>query len=96
MPNPDPLPTDAAPDDDVVDPFLDVAARGNFSPSTLIRLIDAGEGPPVVYLSPRRKGIRRRDWRAWVASRTRWPVSGDAGEPALGRNNETYQRTFNE
>jgi hypothetical protein len=63
-----------ADDDDVVDPFPDVAAKGNFSPSTLNRIIGAGEGPPVVYLSPRRKGVRRRDWRAWLASRTRRPV----------------------
>jgi hypothetical protein len=88
--NPNPLPTDAANDDDVVDRLPDVAARGNFSPSTLNRLIEAGHGPPVVCLSKRRKGIRRGDWRAWVASRTRRPVPGDetTGEPALGRNNQ--------
>jgi hypothetical protein len=70
--SPNPLPTEGA-DDDVVDRLPDVAARGNFSPSTLNRIIEAGDGPPVVYLSKRRRGIRRGDWRTWIASRTHRP-----------------------
>jgi hypothetical protein len=66
-----PLSTGVADDDDVVDRLADVAARGNFSPSTLNRLIEAGDGPAIVFLSKRRRGIRRGDWRAWVAGRTR-------------------------
>jgi len=60
-------------DDDIVDPIPLIARSGGFSPSTFRRLEAAGEAPPIVYLSKRRKGVRRRDWRAWLASRTSQP-----------------------
>jgi predicted DNA-binding transcriptional regulator AlpA len=34
-------------------------------------IIERGEGPKVVQLSPNRIGIRVRDHREWLASRTR-------------------------
>ena len=68
----EPLTTDTA-DDDIVDPFPVLAERAHFSVSTLNRIVKTAAGPPVVYLSKRRKGVRRRDWRAWLASRTSQP-----------------------
>jgi hypothetical protein len=77
-------------DDDVVDPIAVVAKNGSLSISTFRRIDSAGEGPPTISLSKRRKGVRRRDWRAWLASRTRWPVPDDETiEPAPGRNAQT-------
>jgi hypothetical protein len=66
-------------DDDIVDPISMIARIAGFSPSTFRRMEEAGEAPPIVHLSRRRKGVRRRDWRAWLASRTRRPVpSGES------------------
>jgi predicted DNA-binding transcriptional regulator AlpA len=42
-----------------------------FSKTTGHRLIKAGEGPPVLQLSPRRIGIRESDNARWQESRTR-------------------------
>jgi predicted DNA-binding transcriptional regulator AlpA len=42
-----------------------------FSEATGRRLINAGKGPPVLQLSPRRIGIKESDNAAWQASRTR-------------------------
>jgi hypothetical protein len=36
-------------------------------------LIDRGDGPPIVQLSPGRIGVRVCDYRAWLASRVRKP-----------------------
>src|SRR5262249_2849542 len=43
----------------------------NFSRMTGHRILKAGEGPPVLQLSPRRIGIRESDNAAWQASRVR-------------------------
>jgi predicted DNA-binding transcriptional regulator AlpA len=42
-----------------------------FSKATGRRLIQRGDGPPVLQLSPRRIGIRESDNAAWQASRAR-------------------------
>jgi predicted DNA-binding transcriptional regulator AlpA len=42
-----------------------------FSKTTGHRLIKAGEGPPVLQLSPRRIGVRESDNRVWQAARVR-------------------------
>jgi predicted DNA-binding transcriptional regulator AlpA len=42
-----------------------------FSVMTARRLLQAGEGPPVVQLSARRVGIRVRDLAAWQEARVR-------------------------
>jgi hypothetical protein len=83
--------TEAADDDDVVDPFPVVAKILGFSPSTLRRLIAKGKGPPVVELSDRRQGVMRRHRRSWAASRTRWPVPSDDGTSSPSANSRNYE-----
>ena len=41
------------------------------SKATGRRIIQRGEGPPVLQLSPRRIGVRESDNARWQASRTR-------------------------
>jgi predicted DNA-binding transcriptional regulator AlpA len=43
----------------------------NFSIATGRRIINAGNGPPVLQLSPRRIGVRESDNRAWQAASVR-------------------------
>jgi hypothetical protein len=40
-----------------------------FSPATGRRILESGDGPPVVQLSDRRVGIRHGDNRRWQESR---------------------------
>jgi hypothetical protein len=47
----------------------------NVSEDTLKRLDQAGKGPPVVWLSRRRKGRPLGGIRAWLKART---INGDA------------------
>jgi predicted DNA-binding transcriptional regulator AlpA len=61
------------PDDDVVDPFKAWCAANHISEATGRRLIERGDGPAIVRLSARRIGIRRKDNRAWLESRTERP-----------------------
>jgi predicted DNA-binding transcriptional regulator AlpA len=51
--------------------FAQWCAVNNFSKATGRRLIRAGEGPPVLQLSPRRIGVRESDNRVWQAARVR-------------------------
>jgi hypothetical protein len=90
----EPLTTDTA-DDDIVDPFPVLAERAHFSVSTLNRIVKTAAGPPVVYLSKRRKGVRRRDWRAWLASRTRQPDphDGQRESPCVSRSSAPHHHT---
>lgn len=41
------------------------------SVATLRRVIGAGEGPPLIQLSPRRQGIRESDVTKWLDDRER-------------------------
>jgi hypothetical protein len=61
------------PDDDVVDSFKDWCIACDISEDTGRRLIANGVGPAIVRLSERRIGIRRKDNRAWLESRTERP-----------------------
>lgn len=61
------------PDDDVVDPFKRWCAERGFSEATGRRLVASGDGPPIVRLSARRIGVRRKDSRAWLEARTERP-----------------------
>jgi predicted DNA-binding transcriptional regulator AlpA len=47
------------------------AAMMGLSLITVRRLIDAGEGPPLIRLSKRRVGVRLGDARRWQESRMR-------------------------
>jgi predicted DNA-binding transcriptional regulator AlpA len=51
--------------------FPEWCAVNSISPRTGRRLIAAGDGPPVVRLSPRRIGITVRANREWQQSRER-------------------------
>jgi predicted DNA-binding transcriptional regulator AlpA len=62
-------------DQDRVIPVPEWAKLANISPKTARELIDRGDGPKVVQLSPNRIGIRICDHRAWLAARTRKKVA---------------------
>ena len=62
--------TPAFPDDDIVDPFPKVAQDCSMSEATLQREIKAGRGPIVTWLSPRRRGVRRKHRRQWLDARS--------------------------
>jgi predicted DNA-binding transcriptional regulator AlpA len=40
------------------------------SPATRKRIFAAGEGPPIIQLSARRRGVRVRDYQTWLNQRT--------------------------
>jgi predicted DNA-binding transcriptional regulator AlpA len=54
---------------DPVHSLKEFAALAGISVSTLRRLIDAGDGPVVTKLSPRRLGIRVSHGDAWLDAR---------------------------
>ena len=60
-------------DDDVVDTFPKFCRDCSISLATGNRLLASRDGPPVVWLSERRKGVRRKDRRAWLEARTENP-----------------------
>ena len=53
------------------------------STRTLQRLLDAGNGPPVIRLSERRLIFRLTDLREWLAGRTSDPFSQPIEEQKL-------------
>jgi predicted DNA-binding transcriptional regulator AlpA len=53
------------------------AALNSIALMTLLRLIDRGEGPPVIQLSPHRLGIRESDGAAWQSARVQAPSGRD-------------------
>jgi predicted DNA-binding transcriptional regulator AlpA len=55
-------------DDEIID-LRESARIANISISTLRRRIDAGDGPAVTRMSPRRVGIRWCVLRAWLKQR---------------------------
>jgi hypothetical protein len=57
--------------DNAVMTFPEWCAVNSISPRTGRRLIAAGDGPPVVRLSPRRIGVTIASDRSWKASRER-------------------------
>jgi predicted DNA-binding transcriptional regulator AlpA len=63
----------ASPDTDLdrVNSFEEFCSRAGISPATGRRLLDAGEGPTVTWLSARRMGIRERHYREWLDRRTK-------------------------
>jgi hypothetical protein len=58
-------------DQDVVMTIPEWAKKANISHKTARELIERGDGPDVVQLSPNRIGIRVCDHRAWLVARTR-------------------------
>jgi hypothetical protein len=57
--------------------YDEAAARAGFVRRTLERLISIGEGPAVINLSVRRRGILERDLEEWLLKRRR-PAPGEA------------------
>jgi predicted DNA-binding transcriptional regulator AlpA len=49
----------------------EVARRLGCSERNVDRLITAGEGPPLIQISPRRVGVLTSDFDAWLAARRR-------------------------
>jgi len=57
--------------DDAVLTFKQWVCLVGLSPRTGRRILRRGKGPPVIWLSERRMGIRVRAHRAWLAARER-------------------------
>ena len=57
--------------------YDEAAGRAGFVRRTLERLISVGEGPAVIELSTRRRGILEDDLTTWLMSRRR-PAPGTA------------------
>lgn len=49
--------------------YREAAAFLGISPATFERLIYGGDGPPLVVLSERRRGVRLRDLIDWIEAR---------------------------
>jgi hypothetical protein len=53
--------------------YDEAAGRAGFVRRSLERLIAKGEGPAVVHVSQRRRGILEHDLEAWLLSRRKAP-----------------------
>jgi hypothetical protein len=49
----------------------DGAVRSNQSLRTFQRTIERGEGPPIIEISKRRRGILESDFEAWLLEHSR-------------------------
>jgi hypothetical protein len=61
----------ASNDPDRVSSFVEWCKRVNISPATGRRLIAAGKGPTITWLSERRMGIRERHHLEWLDARAK-------------------------
>jgi len=68
----------AANSSSIVHSYREAAAIAGFGLRTLERLLADGDGPAVIMLSPRRRGIADAALRAWLQARTRKPPSAVA------------------
>ncbi len=59
----------------------EAANRAGIVRRSLERLLAKGEGPPLVHISERRRGIIESDFESWVISR-RHPAPGDRHRPS--------------
>lgn len=53
--------------------FNEAADRANVARRSLERLISLGEGPAVIFISSRRRGILECDLEKWLLSRRKAP-----------------------
>ena len=58
--------------------YDEAAGRAGFVRRSLERLIARGEGPAIIHLGKRRRGILESDMEAWLLSRRRAPPGEDA------------------
>ena len=56
---------------DCVNSFAECAHRAGVSLATWRRIIERGEGPKIVELSLRRRGVRESHFVEWLDARTR-------------------------
>ena len=49
----------------------EVARRLGCSERNVDRLVGIGDGPPMIQVSPRRRGVLESEFIAWLASRSR-------------------------
>lgn len=61
-----------SPDLDRVNSFTEWCTRANISPATGRRLIAAGKGPTITWLSERRMGVRERHHLEWLDERAKF------------------------
>ena len=61
--------------------YDEAAKKAGLVRRTLERLLAQGEGPAVIFISQRRRGILESDLEAWLKSRRR-PAPGEKGEGA--------------
>jgi hypothetical protein len=64
--------------------FDQAAKKAGLVRRTLERLLAQGEGPAVIFISQRRRGILEDDLTAWLLSRRR-PAPGEAPPARDGR-----------
>jgi hypothetical protein len=57
-------------EDDRIYSFAFCADKADVSLATFRRLVSAGTGPKVTDVSDRRRGVRGKNYRAWLDSRT--------------------------
>ena len=53
--------------------YDECAERSGIVRRTWDRIIESGEGPPIVEISPRRRGVIDVDFEAWLLNRRRLP-----------------------
>jgi hypothetical protein len=61
--------------------YQEAAERAGIVRRSLERLIAKGEGPAVVHVSIRRRGILEHDLEAWLLSRRHAPPGETASDP---------------
>ncbi len=67
--------------------YNEAAQRAGVTRRTIERLIAVGEGPAVVHLTGRRRGILEDDLKSWLLARRR-PAPGEPA-PIPPHNNKT-------
>jgi len=67
--------------------YAECCQRAAIVRRTFERLLACGEGPTVLHLSPRRRGVLESDFEAWLRSRRRAPP----GEAALSKTERDPQ-----
>ncbi|HEV7911370.1 MAG TPA: helix-turn-helix domain-containing protein [Methylocella sp.] len=62
--------------------YDEAAKRIGLVRRSLERLISTGEGPAVIHISPRRRGIAESDLERWAMARRHAPPGETASKPA--------------
>jgi hypothetical protein len=73
--------------------YDEAAGRAGFVRRSLERPIARGEGPAVVHVSERRRGILEHDLEAWLLARRHAPPGETAGDVARRIPGATSSKT---